>query len=157
MKSKTLPRVNMELKDLKMVKGQHIARMTASCGLFEPHTQEPPVSNLNAPGFYFFVHAKRGIVFARFYVGRQRTQSGLRNVVSQIRCRRTKTGETLRNTYEAFDIYFVSLDKMKAITNGFGKGKIAMKFTKQHSDNFQNIEEMNRMLNDNFKFYAQKY
>lgn len=155
--NKPLRRVNMELKDLKMVKAQNIARMTATARLFEPHTQEPPVSNLNAPGFYFFVHAKRGTVFARFFVGRQRSNSGLRNIVSQIRCRRSKTGEILMGQYQAFDIYYVSLDKMKAITNGFGKGKIAIKFVSQHADKFQNLDEMNRMLNDNFKFYAQKY
>ena len=150
-------RSHMYLKDLKLAKAQHIARLTAKGNLYEPFTDEPPVSNLNAPGFYFFAHVKRGEVYARFYVGRQRTKSGLRNIVSQIRRRRTKTGEALCSTLEAFDIYFVSLDKLKVLTNGFGKGKLALAFTAQYSDDFQNLEEQNRMLNDNFKFWAQKY
>lgn len=156
-KLKTGNRVNMELKDLKLVKAQHIARFTATGNLYEPHTQEPPVSNLAGVGFYFFVHAKRSTVYARFFVGRQRSGSGLRNIVSQLRLQRSKTGEIMANSMEAFDVYFVSLDKMKAITNGFGKGKLALKFTSQHADKYQNLDEMNRMLNDNFKFYAQKY
>ncbi|AZU98642.1 nucleoid disruption protein [Acinetobacter phage AbTZA1] len=147
----------MMLKDLRLVKGQFIARLTAKGALYEPHTTEPPVSDLNKAGFYFFVHTNRQEVYARFYVGRQRTSSGLRNIVSQIRLRRSKTGDTLMDSFSSFDIYYVSLDKMKAITNGFGKGKLALALTRQHSEGFQNLEEMNRMLNDNFKFRAQKY
>ncbi len=147
----------LNLSDLKLCKAQHIARMTATGKLFEPHTTEPPVSDLAAIGFYFFVHAKRATTYARYYVGRQRSKSGLKNIVSQIQLKRSTTGEILVETLEAFDIYFVSLDKMKALTNGFGKGKFALKFTRQHAAEFQNLEEMNRMLNDNFKFLAQKY
>ena len=151
------PRVNMEVKDLKLAKGQHIARMTASGRLYEPHTTEPPVSDLTKPGFYFFAHAKRQTVYARFYVGRQRTKAGLRNVVSQIRLQRSTTGEIMMNSMEAFDIYFISLDKIKVLSNGFGKGKLALAFTPQYSEDYQNLEEINRMMSDNFKFYAQKY
>ncbi|CAL4858234.1 Ndd-like nucleoid disruption protein [Acinetobacter phage vB_AbaM_Konradin] len=147
----------MMLKDLRLVKSQFIARLTAKGALYEPHTTEPPVSDLTKPGFYFLVHTSRQEVYARFYVGRQRTGSGLRNIVSQIRLRRTKTGEMIMGSFSSFDIHYVSLDKMKAITNGYGKGKLALALTRQHSDSFQNLEEMNRMLNDNFKFRAQKY
>ncbi|AWY10439.1 nucleoid disruption protein [Acinetobacter phage AB-Navy97] len=147
----------MMLKDLRLVKSQFIARLTAKGALYEPHTTEPPVSDLTKPGFYFLVHTSRQEVYARFYVGRQRTGSGLRNIVSQIRLRRTKTGEMIMGSFSSFDIHYVSLDKMKAITNGYGKGKLALALTRQHADSFQNLEEMNRMLNDNFKFRAQKY
>lgn len=150
-------RSQMMVKDLRLAKAQLIVRFTNIGALFEPKTNEPPVSNLNAPGFYFFVRADRQEVYARFYVGRQRTKSGLRNICSQIRKERTKTGQAIMDTCTNFDVYFVPLDKMKAITNGFGKGKWALKFVRQHSDDFQNLEEMNRMLNDNFKFRAQAY
>ncbi|EQA7786862.1 hypothetical protein ACX818_001456 [Acinetobacter baumannii] len=80
----------MMLKDLRLVKSQFIARLTAKGALYEPHTTEPPVSNLSGPGFYFFVHTSRQEVYARFFVGRQRSGAGLRNIVSQIRLKRSK-------------------------------------------------------------------
>lgn len=151
-------RSQMVIKDLKLAKAQHIATTTPQAMiLVEPKTSEPPVSDLSKPGFYFFVHPKRGVVMARFYVGRQRTKSGLRAIVSHLRTRRSKVGVRMFDFGTSFDVYFVSVDKMKALTNGFGKGKWALKFVKQHSSDFQNLEEMNRMLDDNFKFYCQTY
>lgn len=148
----------LRTKDLRLVKGQHIADLYPMTGkLVEPKTDEPPVSDLAKPGFYFLVDPITESCVARFFVGRQRSKSGFRAVASHIKSCRSKVGAAISVYSKKYNIVFVSLDKMKALTNGHGKGKWALKFTKQHSDDFQNISEMNRMLNDNFKFYTQAY
>lgn len=113
----------------------------------------------NEVGFYFMVKGTSDFrsVAARFYVGRQRSQSGFGNVLSQIRRGRTQLGRTMSTNNVVYDVYFMPLSKMKSLTVGFGKGQLALAFTRKHSDDFQNIEEMNRMLNDNFKFILQSY
>lgn len=144
--------------DLKKVKAQHIADLVPTTGtLTEPKTNEPPVSGLANPGFYFLVVPRTNEVVARFFVGRQRSKSGFKATVSHIKTQRSATGVTICELANKYSVLFVSVDKMKALTNGYGKGKWALKFTRQHSDDFQNLDEMNRMLNDNFKFYTQGY
>ncbi|ADG60151.1 Ndd-like nucleoid disruption protein [Acinetobacter phage Acj9] len=148
----------MTRKDLKLAKAQHIATTTrVTMVLSEPKIDEPPVSDLTKPGFYFFVHPVTQVVVSRFYVGQQRTKAGLRAIVSHLRTTRSTPGKIMKALSTPFDVYFIPVDKMKVLTNGFGKGKWALKFVRQHSGDFQNLEEMNRMLNDNFKFYAQSY
>ncbi|YP_010278171.1 hypothetical protein KNT57_gp004 [Shigella phage KNP5] len=46
---------------------------------------------------------------------------------------------------------------MKPLTTGFGKGQLALAFTRNHHSEYQTLEEMNRMLADNFKFVLQAY
>lgn len=148
----------LRIKDLRIAKGQHIADLYPMVGkLVEPKTDEPPVSDLAKPGFYFLMDPVTESCVARFFVGRQRSKSGFRAVVSHIKTCRSQVGATISVYSKKYNIIFVSLDKMKALTTGYGKGKWALKFTKQHSGNFQNLSEINRMLNDNFKFYAQGY
>lgn len=114
---------------------------------------------LAEPGFYFMVkgNSNSRSVAARFYVGRQRSKSGFMNVLSQIRQGRSQLGRTMKSNSVVYTVYFIPANKMKPLTTGFGKGQIAMTFTRQHNDSFQNLEEMNRMLNDNFKFTLQSY
>ena len=119
-------------------------------------------SILATPGFYFMVRfssllSRTNLVAARFYVGRQRSKSGFMNVLSQIRAGRSQLGRTMSNNNVIYDVMFIPANKMKPLTTGFGKGQLALTFTRQHNDSFQNLEEMNRMLNDNFKFTLQSY
>ena len=116
-------------------------------------------SVLAEPGFYFMVKGASAwrAVAARFYVGRQRSKSGFMNVLSQIRQGRSQLGRTMRSNNVIYDVYFIPADKMKPLTTGFGKGQLALAFTRKHNDSYQNLEEMNRMLNDNFKFVLQAY
>lgn len=116
-------------------------------------------SVLTEPGFYFMVKGNYdfSLVAARFYVGRQRSKSGFMNVLSQIRQGRSQLGRTMNSNGVVYTVYFIPANKMKPLTTGFGKGQMAMAFTRQHNDSFQNLEEMNRMLNDNFKFTLQSY
>ena len=119
-------------------------------------------SILATPGFYFMVRfssllSQTNLVAARFYVGRQRSKSGFMNVLSQIRAGRSQLGRTMSNNNVIYDVMFIPANKMKPLTTGFGKGQLALTFTRQHNDSFQNLEEMNRMLNDNFKFTLQSY
>lgn len=119
-------------------------------------------SILATPGFYFMVRfssllSRTNLVAARFYVGRQRSKSGFMNVLSQIRAGRSQLGRTMSNNNVLYDVMFIPANKMKPLTTGFGKGQLALTFTRQHNDSFQNLEEMNRMLNDNFKFTLQSY
>lgn len=112
---------------------------------------------LAAPGFYFFSHRGKGIVVARFYIGRQRSKSGLRNIASQIRTRRSNVGNRIMDGATVYDIFFIPVDKMKTLTTAFGKGKLGTLLSRAHVTQYQNLEEMNRMLNDHFKFYSQNY
>lgn len=108
------------------------------------------------PGFYVLVNPAQ-YATARFYVGRQRTKSGFYNVMSQIRQGRSQLTRTLANNGVIYDVYFVPVEKMKPLTTGYQKGQLALMFTPKHNYEYQNLEEMNRILNDNFIFSLQKY
>ena len=157
MKTKSIMRV----KDLRVVGAVKVAQFTSSGKLREPGKDFvlglKPVTDLSQPGFYFMVHPRRETVYARFYVGRQRSKQGFNNTASQLRLERSKVGEVIMNARVPFDIFFMPIERMKPLTTGFMKGKFALLLTRSHNDKFQNMEEMNRMLSDNFKFYAQKY
>lgn len=114
---------------------------------------------LSEPGFYFMVKgsAPTRAVAARFYVGRQRSKTGFMNVLSQIRQGRSQLGRTMSRNNILYTVFFVPVTKMKPLTTGFNKGQLALMFTRKHEEEFQNLEEMNRMLNDNFKFILQSY
>ena len=121
------------------------------------------LNELCKPGFYFMApwfrdtDEKNMTVSARFYVGRQRSNKGFSSVLSHIRAGRSQLARTMANNGVLYAVYFIPHNKMKPLTTGFGKGQISMAFTKQHNDAFQNLEEMNRILNDNFKFVLQRY
>lgn len=116
-------------------------------------------SVLAEPGFYFMVKGACDWrqVACRFYVGRQRSKCGFLNVLSQIRRGRSQLGRTLANNGNVYQVLYVPVSKMKALTTGYGKGQLSLMFTRQHNEAFQNITEMNRMLADNFKFILQSY
>lgn len=115
----------------------------------------PTSHDLATPGFYFLVNTKTGLVHARFYFGRQRSQTGFRDTLTSIRSGRT--GVTRKLQKGTYLVEFIAAEKMKPLTTGFGKGQIAMAFTASHNDRYQNLEEMNRTLADNFSFVLQKY
>lgn len=111
--------------------------------------------DMATPGFYFVVKAFTGLVHARFYFGRQRSKRGFADTLVSINSGRTEVTRKLQ--HGEFIIHFIAAEKMKPLTTGWGKGQLAMAFTKSHRDSFQNLEEMNRTLNDNFRFVLQKY
>lgn len=111
------------------------------------------------PGFYFFVKGvgESRIVAARFYVGNQRSAQGLDGVLKNIRSARSQANRTMKTNSILYEVLYVPASKMKPLTTGFGKGQIAMAFTRNHHSEYQTLEEMNRMLADNFKFILQSY
>ncbi|UPW42370.1 nucleoid disruption protein [Salmonella phage CF-SP2] len=116
----------------------------------------PMEEELSRPGFYFITNIA-GFAVSRSYVGRQRSKTGFSNTLSQFRQGRSQLGRTLSNNNQVYSVVFVPVEKMKPLTTGHGKGQLSLAFTRKHEDAFQNLEEMNRMLNDNFKFIMQKY
>ena len=114
---------------------------------------------LAEPGFYFMVKgsAEWRQVAARFFVGDTRSRTGFMNVLSQIRQGRSQLGRTLSTNGNVYDVYYLPASKMKPLTTGFGKGQLKMAFTRNHHSEFQTLSEMNRLLNDNFKFILQSY
>lgn len=117
---------------------------------------------LEEPGFYFLINNDEnslgyGKVSARFFVGRQRSKTGFRNVLSQIRRGRSTLGRIVRSNNVQYLVLRADVKKMKPLTTGFGKGQLSLAFTRKHEDAFQNITEMNNMLGDNFTFTLQAY
>ncbi|AKN44628.1 putative nuclear disruption protein [Escherichia phage PEC04] len=117
---------------------------------------------LSNPGFYFLVSKFGGpfdspCVSARFYVGNQRSKQGFSAVLSHIRQRRSQLARTIANNNVAYTVFYLPASKMKPLTTGFGKGQLALAFTRNHHSEYQTLEEMNRMLADNFKFVLQAY
>ncbi|EKH7476267.1 naphthalene 1,2-dioxygenase [Escherichia coli] len=116
---------------------------------------------LSKPGFYFLVSEFDGsygsCVSARFYVGNQRSKQGFSAVLSHIRQRRSQLARTIANNNMAYTVFYLPSSKMKPLTTGFGKGQLALAFTRNHHSEYQTLEEMNRMLADNFKFVLQAY
>ncbi|QLF80871.1 nuclear disruption protein [Escherichia phage vB_EcoM_SP1] len=117
---------------------------------------------LSNPGFYFLVSKFGGpfdspCVSARFYVGNQRSKQGFSAVLSHIRQRRSQLARTIANNNVPYTVFYLPASKMKPLTTGFGKGQLALAFTHNHHSEYQTLEEMNRMLADNFKFVLQAY
>lgn len=117
---------------------------------------------LSNPGFYFLVSKFGGPfdsprVSARFYVGNQRSKQGFSAVLSHIRQRRSQLARTIANNNVPYTVFYLPASKMKPLTTGFGKGQLALAFTRNHHSEYQTLEEMNRMLADNFKFVLQAY
>lgn len=117
---------------------------------------------LSNPGFYFLVSKFGGpfdspCVSARFYVGNQRSKQGFSAVLSHIRQRRSQLARTIANNDVPYTVFYLPASKMKPLTTGFGKGQLALAFTRNHHSEYQTLEEMNRMLADNFKFVLQAY
>ena len=117
---------------------------------------------LSNPGFYFLVSKFGGpfdspCVSARFYVGNQRSKQGFSAVLSHIRQRRSQLARSIANNNMAYTVFYLPASKMKPLTTGFGKGQLALAFTRNHHSEYQTLEEMNRMLADNFKFVLQAY
>ncbi|AIS73315.1 nucleoid disruption protein [Escherichia phage ECp13] len=117
---------------------------------------------LSTPGFYFLVSKFGGpfdspCVSARFYVGNQRSKQGFSAVLSHIRQRRSQLARTIANNNVPYTVFYLPASKMKPLTTGFGKGQLALAFTRNHHSEYQTLEEMNRMLADNFKFVLQAY
>lgn len=120
---------------------------------------KPTKEIASRPGFYFFVKGtgENRIVAARFYVGNQRSAQGLDGILANIRKQRSQLARTMANNNVVYEVLYVPASKMKPLTTGFGKGQLAMAFTRNHSSDFQTLEEMNRILADNFKFILQSY
>ncbi|QOQ37643.1 nucleoid disruption protein [Escherichia phage vB_EcoM_WL-3] len=117
---------------------------------------------MSNPGFYFLVSKFGGpfdspCVSARFYVGNQRSKQGFSAVLSHIRQRRSQLARTIANNNVPYTVFYLPASKMKPLTTGFGKGQLALAFTRNHHSEYQTLEEMNRMLADNFKFVLQAY
>lgn len=113
-------------------------------------------STKSAPGFYFMVEPGEKTA-GRFYIGRQRTKIGLDAVLSHIRTGRSRMARQMANDFRVYDLLFIPVGSMKKLTTAYGKGSVRSMFTSEHNEAFQNLEEMNRMLNDHFKFTMQKY
>ena len=145
----------MTRDDLHYAGMKHVGKFTKDGKLTDLNVQEFP-HDANIPGFYFFLNTYTDEVWARFYIGRQRTKGGLQKILSQLRTQRGSTAIQMMNADTYFRIYYVSPTNMKPLTNAFGKSTLGQMFTRQHSEEYQNFEEMNRMLNDNFIFVAQK-
>ncbi|UYM28921.1 nucleoid disruption protein [Serratia phage vB_SspM_LC53] len=112
---------------------------------------------LAQPGFYFVVKgaADHRQVAARFAIGRQRSGQGFRGVLGNIRSDRSQANRTMHYNGVLYEVLYLPIEKMKPLTIGFGKGQLALAFTRRHNDEFQNLTEMNLMLGDNFKFILQ--
>lgn len=146
---------NLMLSDLLNAKAKQVAILDVS-GYLLSHDLTKPMEATDKQGFYFLVNQEHKTV-ARFYVGRQRTKSGMECVTKHIRKRRSKVCERIMDAKQVFDVYYIPTEKMKPLTTGYKKGKLASLVTKQHNDRYQNLEEMNRMLSDNFAFTFQRF
>lgn len=114
---------------------------------------------LAEPGFYFMVKGALDtrLVAARFFVGNQRSAQGFNATLSHIRQGRSQLARTMANNNVIYEVLYLPQSKMKSLTTGFKKGQLALAFTRQHSSEMQTLSELNRILNDNFKFVLQNY
>lgn len=142
---------NMNIDHLKLCNATKIANINE--GIISDVADKV---DLSAAGFYFLVKEEDGLVYTRYYVARQRNKRGFGHIASKIRAMTTNVN---LNVYEQglLGVYFLPHNNMKEITNAFGKGALKTFMTRRHSSDFQNLEELNRMLSDNFKFVLQKY
>ena len=114
---------------------------------------------LAQPGFYFVVKGSADWrqVAARFFVGNQRSAQGFNATLSHIRQGRSQLARTMANNGVVYSVHYLPIEKMKPLTTGFGKGQLKLAFTFRHKSEMQTMSELNRILNDNFKFILQSY
>lgn len=126
--------------------------------LVEPNQDKAiyPKADLTKQGFYFLTNAKSEVV-ARFYIGRQRSKCGFEAVIRHVRDKRSAVCKNLMDAFENHNVYYIPSERMKPLTTGVNKGTVGLLMTRSHNDRFQNLEEMNRILNDNFKFLFQRF
>lgn len=146
---------NLTTKDLLASKAVQVAILTKD-GFLKNHDLLQKEADTSLQGFYFLVDENDKTV-ARFYIGRQRSKCGMECTTRHIRNKRSKVCKLIMESEKQYDVYYIPTEKMKPLTTGYAKGKLAMMVTRSHNDRYQNIEEMNRMLSDNFKFSFQKF
>lgn len=147
----------LTLSQMQKCKPELVAEKDPKGWLVEPDDQPKyPTADLTQQGFYFVVDGFDEVV-ARFYIGRQRSKCGLEAVFRHIRSRRSAVCHKLMDANQWHEIWYVPSERMKPITTAVGKGTIGTLVTRSHNDRFQNLEEMNRMLNDVFTFKYQKH
>ena len=145
----------MFTSDLLKSGAKQVAILTKS-GFLKNHDLLQKEEDTSKQGFYFLV-GNDDVVAARFYIGRQRSKCGMECTTRHIRNKRSKVCTLIMESEAQYDVYYIPTEKMKPLTTGHNKGKLAMMVTRSHNDRYQNIEEMNRMLSDNFKFKFQKF
>lgn len=147
----------MKIENLTKAGAAKVAVLTRNLNLIESIVdQTTPKADLTRDGFYFLVNSDN-IVVARYYVGRQRSKAGFAHVITKMKREVTSTNTKIKESFQLYDVLYLPTSAMKPVTTGVNKGPVALLLTRQHNDRFQNLEEMNRMLNDNFKFLYQKY
>lgn len=146
-------KLDLSIKDLTSAKGQIIG--TWAMGVFSPSTE----FDLNTKGFYFFLDPRANVCLARFFVGEQRSAQGFAAVLTHIRLRRSRVAELMMIPEKTGNLMVVHVPvvRMKYLTSAFAKGRIAKAFSRTLSDPYQNMSQVNRQLNDIFKFKLQKY
>lgn len=146
----------MSVNHLEKSNAKIVAVMKNDGNLFESDKFEKyPTENLTKHGFYFLV--SNGVVAARFYIGRQRSKCGFEAVARHIRAGRSKVCKQIIAADQVYAVYYVAIEHMKPLTVAVNKNKIGTMLTRSYNDRFQNLEEMNRILSDNFKFSFQKF
>lgn len=110
--------------------------------------------DLAAPGFYFI--ALGGIVIHRSYVARQRTKTGFKSTLANIRNHRTVPAFDVAQMSNqiTLSVHYVPYEKMKPLLNPEA-GKVKLLFTKMYLDEFQNYEEVYQLLKDVWTFKTQ--
>lgn len=146
----------MSTKHLDKSNAKIVAVMKNDGHLFETDKfVDYPKEDLTKAGFYFLVNNE--IVVARFYIGRQRSKCGFEAVARHIRAGRSKVCKQIISSGKTYAVYYASIDQMKPLTVAVNKGAIGTILTRAYNDRYQNLEEMNRMLSDNFEFLYQKF
>lgn len=155
---KSVVKKQMTLENLNSTKPELIGLFLKTGAFIDVNTQKYPSVDLKRQGFYFFVSKSTSNVVARFYIGRRRSQCGFENGVRRhILAEKTSVGKSIMNANTDFYVFYVPSENMKTLTTAFGKNKIGQMLTRPHNDRYQNLEEINRMLNDNFVFTFQKF
>ena len=114
------------------------------------------------PGFFFVVGNDFPDVVARFFIGNQRNNKGFAEKISRwkgnIQSCRSLTDMNMWNLVykKGVKIYFLPYKNTKYLTYP-EKGQISMMFSGPHKSELQTMSEINRILNDLYKFAFQKY
>lgn len=107
-------------------------------------------------GFYFIFDESDDIdtPLMRTYVSRQIDGQGFKSTISQIKNGHSSTVRTLANNHKTFEVYFISIDKIKFLFDV--KDTFMGRMKRIKFDMYDNFKEINYMIGQKYKFKIQK-
>lgn len=145
-----------KLSKVKLTESMLVSANAKYLGGFSSKMNNIDPNALINEGYYFITATDDPYVQARFFAGRQRCNQGFGRKLNMIRQGVSGVDKALLQL-GTLHVYYIAPEQIKHLFAKVEKGWFKKNFPKTHATIFQNLNEVNRMLNDKFIFNLQKY